>query len=245
MRAFLVRIGVDQAYGAWNAPVDPATGEFVYVPIPDGSTRFRPNCNRRFHEAVPNLTSFCECRGLDLFDDLRFDKTLLPHSMHLDPDFQHLTYGDDGSRRGAGVATLGTGDVVAFYAGLRPVSKCPHKLLYALVGIYMVDAVQKITDIPAACWPQNAHTRRLKHWPTDVVVRAKPKVSGRLERCIPIGEWREGAYRVRRDLLKVWGGLSVRDGFIQRSAVPPSFLQPERFLAWFRQQGVGVVNRNF
>ena len=34
MNALLVRIGVDQAYGGWNAPVD-AEGRFVYVPIPE------------------------------------------------------------------------------------------------------------------------------------------------------------------------------------------------------------------
>src|SRR3990172_10533824 len=37
MRATLVRIGIDQAYGGWNAPVDPETHEFVYVPIPEGA----------------------------------------------------------------------------------------------------------------------------------------------------------------------------------------------------------------
>lgn len=40
MKALLVRIGVDQSYGGWNAPVD-AEGNFVYVPIPEKlGTRF-------------------------------------------------------------------------------------------------------------------------------------------------------------------------------------------------------------
>jgi len=38
----------------------------------------------------------------------------------------------------------------------------------------------------------------------DIVVRAKSGVSGRLTQCIPIGEWRDRAYRVRKDLLKTW-----------------------------------------
>jgi hypothetical protein len=37
MRATLARIGIDQAYCGWNATVDPATSEFVYVPIPEGA----------------------------------------------------------------------------------------------------------------------------------------------------------------------------------------------------------------
>jgi hypothetical protein len=35
MRGLLVRVGVDQAYGHWNGPVDPASGQFVYVTIPE------------------------------------------------------------------------------------------------------------------------------------------------------------------------------------------------------------------
>jgi hypothetical protein len=76
------------------------------------------------------------------------------------------------------------------------------------------------------------------------VVRAKPGVSGRFERCIPIGEWRNKSYRVRQDVLDAWGGLSVKDGFIQRSAVPPTFSQPEKFLKWLGKQGVRLVARN-
>jgi hypothetical protein len=34
MKALLVRIGIDQEYGVWNAPVD-GDGRFVYVPIPE------------------------------------------------------------------------------------------------------------------------------------------------------------------------------------------------------------------
>jgi hypothetical protein len=53
------------------------------------------------------------------------------------------------------------------------------------------------------------------------VVRAKPGVSGRFDLCIPISKWRDGAYRVQKRLLHEWGGLSVNDGFIQRSASFP------------------------
>ncbi len=35
MRALLVRIGVDKTAGGWNAPLSPASLEFVYVPTPE------------------------------------------------------------------------------------------------------------------------------------------------------------------------------------------------------------------
>jgi hypothetical protein len=244
MRAYLVRIGIDQAFGGWNAPVDPTTGEFVYVPIPESAPEFQPHCRRTFRELIPSLRGYCTRHHLDPHEDLHFDDRLLAQPMHLDPDFEHLTYGDDGARRGAGLAALAEDDLVVFYAGLRPIRACGHRLLYVLVGLYVVAEVVSVTAIPADRWHENAHTRKRKHWRHDIVVRGQPRASGRLERCIPIGEWRHGAYRVRNDVLRAWGGLSVKDGFIQRSAVPPAFRRPERFFDWFRGQQVRLIQRN-
>src|SRR4029078_8467632 len=96
------------------------------------------------------------------------------------------------------------------------------KLCYALIGLYVVRDVVLARDVPRYLRHRNAHTRKAKIGKPDVVVRAKPVVSGRWQRCIPIGEWRDRAYRVRKNLLKAWGGMSVKDGYIQRSAVPPT-----------------------
>ena len=101
-----------------------------------------------------------------------------------------------------------------------------------------------VANVPAHRWYENAHVRKVKRSETDIVVRAKPVMSGRFEKCIPIGELRDGAYRVRRDILSAWGGLSVKNGFIQRSAVPPSFTRPEQFLAWLKKQQITLLPRN-
>jgi len=244
MQALLVRIGVDQAYGGWNAPVD-ADGRFVYVPIPEKrGTLFHPGLERRYGEVLPALHRFCGDHGCDLYDELGFPLSLLDHPMHLDPDFECLTYGDVGSRRGAGMVNMDDGDLLVFYGGLRPIHRCEHKLIYALLGLYVVQEVVTASDVTQDHWFENAHVRKKKRGATDVVVRAKPKVSGRFDRCIPIGEWRGGAYRVRQDILDVWGGLSVKDGFIQRSAVPPTFMKPDRFLAWLKTHDIQLLPRN-
>lgn len=244
MKALLVRIGVDQAYGGWNAPVD-ADGRFVYVPIPENlGTTFHPGLARRYGEMLPALKGFCGLHGCDLDDDLRFPQGLSELPMHLDPDFECLTYGDEGARRGAGMVDMCEGDLLVFYGGLRPVHRCEHRLIYALMGVYVVQEVVPVAHVPQKRWHENAHLRKVKRGLTDIVVRAKPGVSGRFERCIPIGEWRAGAYRVRKDILSAWGGLSVKDGFIQRSAVPPSFNKPRRFLAWLHKQGIRRLARN-
>ena len=243
MKGYLVRVGIDQAFGRWNAPVDPATNDFVYVPIPQGAPN-RPGLSTPYEIVVPALEAFAAAHPSATPERVKLPTRLSGRNMHLDPDFRHLTYGDNGTRRGRGLAGLGRGDVVGFYAGLRPVIPCGHRLVYALIGLYRVAEVVRVESVEESRWSENAHTRRLVHEGSDVVVRALPEGSGRLRTCIPIGEYRAGAYRVTAEILEAWGGLSCRDGYIQRSAVPPRFLDAERFLAWFEGLGGELIRSN-
>lgn len=245
MQGILVRIAVDHSYGGWNGPVDPASGRFVYVPIPEGDdVAFHRGCRRPYSELETVLHEFAGSVGQNLFGDLRCPPPLLQRSMHLDPDFEHLTYGDVGSRRGSAIAKLNRDDLLVFYAGLRPCIPSADRLVYALVGLFVVDEVVAAADVPEAQRHENAHTRKIRMGATDIVVRAKPGVSGRLNRCIPIGEYRDRAYRVRGDVLRAWGGLSVTDGYIQRSARPPKLLDATKFMAWFERHSTGLVQAN-
>jgi hypothetical protein len=233
MKGLLIRVGIDQAFGAWNAPVDPETGEFVYVPIPDGAQR--EGLETSYSQLKPALAHF---------PGSRLPPPLAARATHLDPDFERLTYGDNGLRRGRGLADFGAGDVVAFFAGLRPIRPWRDPLVYALIGVFRVRECVQLRTVPQKRWFENAHTRRVEHRPDDIIVRADPALSGRLRRCIPIGEWRNRAYRVRQDILDAWGDLSCRDGFIQRSAVPPRFRDATRFLSWFENQKPDLVTLN-
>lgn len=169
---------------------------------------------------------------------------LSSRNMHLDPDFDHLTYGDRGERAKQIRAKLGPGDLLVFYAGMRDLQP-PEGLIYALIGLYVVEDIVPALTVPAERRHENAHTRRfLSMDASDIVVRARQEVSGRLERCIPIGNYRERAYRVWPTLLKEWGGLSVSNGYLQRSARLPELLQVDRFYRWFREQNVALLPRN-
>ena len=108
MEAILIRVGVDQTYGQWNAPVDPESGHFVYVPIPE-KRAFRPGLERSYREVLPALQRFALRFELDLESSLRLPRSLLRRAMHLDPDFDWLTYGDNGDKRGAGIKHLSEG----------------------------------------------------------------------------------------------------------------------------------------
>ena len=100
-------------------------------------------------------------------------------------------------------------------------------------------------EVPPAERDINAHSRRiLQTEARDLIVRGRPGSSGRLQLCLPIGERRDGAYRVRRDLLKKWGGVSIRDGFLQRGVQLPKLLDPERFFSWFKEQGPSLIQAN-
>lgn len=232
-RGILVRVAIDKTAGGWNGPVDPDTNEFVYVPIPEGD--LRPTMRTPYTQMKAALSRF---PGATL------PAALEDEQMHLDPDFGHLTYGDIGERRGKRIAQLRDGDFLVFYAGLRPTRPTADALVYALIGFFRVREVVGVLDIPRAQWPENAHTRRIEHRDGDIVVRGHRSASGRLRRCIPFGEYRDRAYRVRSDVLRAWGGLSCRDGYVQRSGVPPKFLDPQKFLRWFDGQRPELLRRN-
>jgi len=159
---------------------------------------------------------------------------------HLDPDFLNLTYGDEG-RRGKPLHDLDEGDILAFYAGLKCTEQ--DKLVYALIGFFVIEECKDAEKIPKAKWNLNAHTRR-EFKDDDIVVFAKPGVSGRLERCIPIGEYRNKAYRVKKSIMEEWGGIKVRDGYIQRSGNLPQLSDPEKFCKWFKNQDVKLLRKN-
>lgn len=234
---------MDQAFGGWNAPVDPVTNEFVYVPIPE-SRPMQPELATPYAAVSPALAAFATRHLGANKRAVTLPAELATRNMHLDPDFSQLTYGDSGTRRGRGLTSLGAGDLIVFYGGLRPVTTCEHRLLYALLGLYRVEKVVRAGDLGAAERSANAHTRCVEIESADVIVRADPRTSGRLDRCIPIGEFRDRAYRVERRVLSEWGGLSCRDGYLQRSAVLPTILNPDRFLSWFEQQAPVLLRAN-
>ncbi len=232
MNALLVRVGVDQSIGGggWNGPVDSISGEYAYVAIPE-SHLVRSGMERPYAGLAPALERF----------GVMLPQHLLHQRMHLDPDFEHLTYGDQGERAKQ-LATLQNGDHIVFYAGLKDVST--GQLVYALIGLLVVSSCIPARDVHSDGRVQNAHSRREDPGSTDMIWRGRPGVSGRLRKCLRIGEYRDGAYRVTQDLLSQWGGLSVKDGYLQRSARLPRFLDPARFFDWFHAQEPELLQSN-
>jgi len=227
LRAILIRVGVDQTYGRWNAPCNPDTNDFVYVPIPQIDVPNASGLEKRYMESVVSaLLKFSNDHNVSV----TLPKHLQDKRMHLDPDFDYLSYGDT-KQRGSRLIDFEENDVVMFYSSFRSI-RVEKELIYGLMGMLVVKTIERVADIEPDRFDENAHTRNFNRNETDVVVRGKEGVSGRFNKYIPIGEFRSKSYRVRTDLLKAWGGLSVKDGWIQRSVNPPIFLRPEVFLPW-------------
>lgn len=148
VRGLLVRVGIDSTDGAWNAPLRNVSGDFVYITITETKS-VRPSLVRRYEELVPALARF----GLRLPTHLQGQPT------HLDPDFDHLTYGDQG-QRGRAIATLQRHDLLAFFASFRSLDDPDTPLVYALIGLYVVDEIVAARSVPRNRWHENAHTRR-------------------------------------------------------------------------------------
>jgi hypothetical protein len=89
MNALLVRVGADLSVGGgvWNGPVDARTGKFAYVAIPE-TAPIHPGLEKPYQVLAPTLAKF----------DVKLPSHLMLRHMHLDPDFGHLTYGDQGER---------------------------------------------------------------------------------------------------------------------------------------------------
>jgi hypothetical protein len=255
MNGLLVRVGIDSTLqsGGWNAPVNPETDEFAYVPILECAERhIKPKYRRSYEEFIE------PCKRLGICLPSKFTGEI----PHLDPDFLKLTYGDiDGTdissgkknHRGKPLLDLGEDDILVFYASLDPAGgkrSSNRKLIYAIIGLFVLAAKPKRAEkesVREDIRDNYAHTRG-EYNETDILVSAKCRVSGRLERCIQIGEWRDNAYRVKEKLLKKWGGLSAKCGYIQRSARLPHLCNAEKFYEWFKKQiekeNITLMQRN-
>lgn len=268
MNAILIRVGIDQTEikharklgidqavkrRGWNAPVNPKTGEFAYVPILETESRGKDGVKKkpirpRYKISYKQFKVSCQKFGKESELPSRFDDMCA----HLDPDFRYLTYGDEGNK-GAHLKSLHLeeDDILAFYAGLAPpdAERKTGKLIYALIGLYRLKGLGVLAkDILQENWHENAHTRRE---PTDddndIVFHGKEDgdVSGRLDHYIDIGEYYPNRhYYLKNELQKKWGGQKAIH--LQRGS--HDCFDPDKFYEWFQEQkqkhGIRLVKQN-
>jgi hypothetical protein len=239
MKGILLRVGCDQTVpgGSWNAPVNTETWDYAYVPIP------ADEANHNHIAPCPTYSCFensVRRLGTELPGHLSGDR-----KAHLDPDFVSLTIGEPFKNgrlalRGIIMNELSEGDIIAFYAAFKPIQPgYKSNLAYCLFGIFRVKCKSRVRDLAPEKQARCAHGRR-DGAENDLVIWGDSSLSGRFEKAIPFGSYRNGAYRVEKRLLDVWGGLRIKDGYVQRGMRPPHFEETDKFLDWLNEKRKGT-----
>lgn len=252
MEGLLVRVGIDSSKesGRWNAPINPATKEFAFAYVPILET-YKEEVIPEYKRTYEQFKAICKELGNPLPSKFMNNNTYA----HLDPDFSKRTYGDmcgtdicgKVSYKGKPLLGLKENDILVFYASLDPGRWKGQKLdlTYAIIGLYVLkEEAKRATDaiLMGMERDNNAHTRR-RYNEADIIACAKPApLSGRLERCIPIGECKNGRYWLQQNLFDEWGGflksndLPYSKLYIQRSPTLFRFKNADKFYGWFRNQ---------
>ena len=203
VKGLLVRVGIDQTYGGWNAPcLD--NNSFCYLPIPIYPLEvFEHGLETTYDDFEQAYQRFAPANAV------AFPDSLHGALCHLDPDFRFLSYGDSGARakRIKDYFEGSMDNFIAFYASFRRIDSNQSDLVYAITGLYRFENVQYAKDVSELQRDQNAHSRVVNYQSpenTDIVIFADKSKSGRLKYLLPIGERFSNHYYVREELLKQW-----------------------------------------
>jgi hypothetical protein len=220
MKALLLRVGIDKGRGGTLGPIFD-DGSFEFVPIP---------------EQLPSS-------GAATYNDRigRFGKRLSTYvplgiknaPMHEDPEFITNTYGDQTIKRYY-LLKLSKGDLLAFYAGLRPFATDRFKEALYIIGYFSVKRVinfNNLSNVEREGLRQrcgnNAHIKR-RGTLDNLVVVVGDKNSGLLKTALLISEKKANkAGRLTDALSSEMEKLLGISGFIQRS-IPPRFVLEAR-----------------
>ncbi|MDD5434122.1 MAG: hypothetical protein PH343_01705 [Nitrospira sp.] len=182
MQILLLRVGIDLGTGSMLGPIFPDRS-FEYVPIPESKPSPRS-------VTYSNISA----RSGGTLDQFVPPNILIDGGYaHLDPEFETFTYGDPTKNKRGQLLRLREGDMLVFYAGLRPPTQSKGSVLY-LIGFFTVACVSDVHHRQP--WPPpvlqhlwaNAHFRRPTPDEGLVVVQGKRDESRFLERAVPLSD---------------------------------------------------------
>lgn len=216
----LLRVGIDTAAGGALGPVF-RDGSFEFIPIPD-KYDLGP---RTYGDTVGRS-------GKVLADYLPENRRAAMSScaMHDDPEWETFTYGDP-TRPKAGLQRLVPGDLLVFYAGLRPYAFDGPPALY-IVGYFEVE----LAGLAENMTPKDLHRcrgnfhvrhRRIFHRQRPYLVLVKGDRNSRLlTRAVKISE--VGHDRAGRPLhvlsKRMQGVFGDFDGKVSIQRSPPRWV---------------------
>lgn len=181
-KVLCLRVGIDLGCGGTLGPIFP-DGTFEYVPIPESPQYVGPRSV--YYRDLPARSGGM----LAQYVSRRYREA----AAHYDPEFETFTYGDPTPKKRTQLLRLNDGDLLVFYAGLRPVGSRSASRLY-IIGYFTVASVESIA--PTNLWPPmdaphllaNAHLRRNRADDGLVVVCGHAQTSKLLDRAIAISD---------------------------------------------------------
>jgi hypothetical protein len=220
----LLRVGIDKGTDGEYAPIF-EDGSFEFIPISRGKTYNGPG--RTYEDKISK-------KGKSLSDYLR--SAIKKRIIHDDPEFESLTYGEDGIAKGRYIRRLRAEDLLVFYAGLKPFENSARENGLYIVGYFTIERIIDFNNLQPGemdICARNAHivegtTRNL------VVVKGVKGRSRLLDHAILISQ--ECRDRAGRTNLHVSDEMEHRlgvHGSIQRS-IPPRFIVGEEHLTNLR-----------
>ena len=200
-KALLLRVGIDSGCGGTFGPIFP-DGTFEYVPIPESSQYVSPRS--LYFRDLPARHG----GTLAQYVPARYHEA----AAHYDPEFETFTYGDPTRNKRTQLLRLDNGDLLVFYAGLRPVGSRTASRLY-IIGYFTVAFVENINA--TNFWPLtnsphllgNAHLRRNRPDDGLVVVCGHAGASRLLDRAIAISDEAQTATIEVKNRIGIHGSL--------------------------------------
>ncbi len=225
----LLRVGIDSGAGGTQGPLfEDETFEFICIPDYHGKDE------RTYGNTIGRVG-----RSLVEYFPERVRSAMACQSMHVDPDFESLTYGDPTSPK-RGLRHLRPGDLLAFYCGLAGWGACTTAPGLYLVGYFDVEMAGLATELGEEkvhrLFGENFHVRHLDIYEEqrDRLVLVKGGTGSRLlRRATLISEvgWDKAGRPIKvlsKSMQKVFGDF---DGRISITRSPPRRVKPDSTFA--------------
>ncbi len=217
MKAMLLRVGIDKGTDGALAPIF-SNGSFEYVPLSEKNLK------------TSEKKTFSNTRGSNgIYLSQYLPKKIIDRKLHLDPEFNTFTYGDQTVKRNY-LLKLKEGDLLVFYAGLTPYKNHVHEEGLYIIGYFDVEMVVDFNGFGSSeklyncdLYPNNSHIKS-ESLENLVIIKGQENSSKLLDKAVLISKKKlnkigRGYHAVSPEMEDLLG----ISGSIQRS-IPPRFV---------------------
>ncbi len=239
MKALLLRVGIDNGYGAVTPIFADDTYEYISIYYKN-KVSIEKNEKRTYKDIKCKYRdNGLELRNLQGFTNIAsyLPKKLHDKIIHLDPEFESFTYGEPGRQKRAALLKLEKGDLLVFYLGGKNWDdKTDSELGVYIFSYFTVKEVydwnnlskKEQKELSINQLSKNAHIISSKPRTNLVIVKGESSKSKKLKYCIKISEPNQKSnnpcYIASKEIRKL---LGIRE-FITRAV--PIWIMNKKYL---------------